>query len=73
MPPEPTRRRPTPGYLFFECANCHFSAKWPSRDWLTPSGLNCPECLEWLTPNGGEAHPEWPVDRSGNLIRQEMP
>lgn len=61
-------RKPIAGYRFFSCNECgtHWSEK--SRDCSSPSGDICPKCGEINHPNNFEEHPEWSVDKSGNLV-----
>lgn len=62
------RNKPIAGYRFFSCDECgaHWSEK--SRDCFSPSGEICPKCGEFIRPFNNEEHPEWPVDKSGNLV-----
>lgn len=62
------------GYRFFICDEC--GHKWAEvcRDYETPSISTCPNIRakhsqmigEYV---GGEAHPEWPTDSYGNLLK----
>lgn len=63
-----TQRKLIPGYRFFSCNECgtHWNEK--SRDCRSPSGDICPKCGEFSHPFNNEEHPEWPVDKSGNLV-----
>lgn len=62
------RNKPIAGYRFFSCDECgtHWNEK--SRDCRSPSGDICPKCGEINYPWDSEKHPEWPVDKSGNLL-----
>lgn len=62
------QRKPIAGYRFFSCNECgtHWSEK--SRDCRSPSGDICPKCGEINYPWDFEKHPEWLVDKSGNLV-----
>lgn len=61
-------RKPVPGYRTFECAACLNTWKEKTRDCQSPSGENCPRCDEFVSPCEFEPHPEWPTDKSGNLL-----
>ena len=56
------------GYRFFHCPECSHHWREKSRDCQSPSGDICPKCGEINHPWDSEKHPEWPVDKSGNLI-----
>lgn len=62
-------RKPVPGMVYYECNECGNSWHEKSRDCLSPSGDYC-ECEEFVHPSSHEEHPEWPTDRSGNLIKE---
>lgn len=60
---------PVPGTRLFRCEECNHAWGEPTRDCLSPSGEFCPEgCGEFVHPYAYEEHPEWPTDRSGNLL-----
>lgn len=61
----------TPGWRYFMCEECGSHWREKCRDHETPSGSSCIECSEFVAPYRAEPHPEWPVDRSGNLIRSD--
>lgn len=62
------------GYRFFQCESCGRKWKEKSRDAETQSCSICPEgeCDGWKTggvyPSGFEKHPEWKIDKFGNLL-----
>ena len=55
------------GWRSFECADCGHKWSWPSRNYRSPSGENCPECGGWEFPCESHADESLPVDESGNL------
>ena len=59
------------GYRIFECDNCHLRVQWPTRDCLSPSVETCPECRTYMRPLGYTIRSDWPVDKQGNLLREE--
>lgn len=70
-------RKIIPGYRFFYCDDCNHTWREACRDVESPSGSCCEKCLESedshvavhpIGPCGWAYHPEWPVDKSGNLI-----
>lgn len=61
------RNKPIAGYKFFHCQECENYWREESRDCKSPSGESCPKCGEFSHPFNNEEHPEWPVDKSGNL------
>jgi len=63
-----SRRKPVAGYRFFHCEDCENYWKEKSRDCESPSDESCPKCGELSHPFNSEKHPEWPVDKSGNLV-----
>lgn len=62
-------RKLVPGYRFFEC-ECGEKWRNRSRDCATPSIESCEQCYEVSSPTHYEPHPEWPTDKSGNLLRE---
>lgn len=64
-------RKPVPGYRTFRCEDCGHSWTEPTRDCLSPSGEFCEECGDFSIPDTCEPHPEWPTDKSGNLVLSE--
>lgn len=57
-----------PGYTFYKCS-CGHEWQEKSRHCESPSGSDCPKCLEeFVHPSGFERHYEWPTDGAGNLI-----
>jgi hypothetical protein len=63
-----TQRKLIPGIRFFQCIDCGEEWKEKSRDCHSPSNDTCPSCGSDVFPHDNEEHPEFPVDRSGNLI-----
>ena len=61
-------RKPVAGYRFFHCEDCGLEFKGKTRDCLSPSCETCPNCFADAHPHSWEDHPEWPLDKSGNLI-----
>jgi hypothetical protein len=65
-----------PGFKFYRCEECGHEWTEKSRDCKSPSMSTCPYFNDdWdrhVTGvgqvTGREEHPEWTVDRSGNLI-----
>lgn len=55
------------GWRSFDCDECGHSWEWPTRDRMSPSGENCPECGEWVFPHRNREDSTLPVDESGNL------
>jgi len=62
------QRKLVPGFRFFQCIDCGEEWKEKSRDCLSPSNDTCPSCMADTFPHDNEEHPEWRVDKSGNLI-----
>lgn len=62
------RRKPIAGYRFYECDECGYSGKQKTRDCHSPSHELCEKCNSEASITGHEEHPEWPVDKSGNLL-----
>lgn len=60
--------KPIAGYRFFHCSDCENYWKEKSRDCKSPSDETCPKCGELSHPFNSEEHPEWPIDKSGNLL-----
>lgn len=57
-----------PGYRLFKCS-CGHEWKDKSRHCESPSGDDCPKCMEeFVHPHGHEKHYEWPTDGAGNLL-----
>jgi hypothetical protein len=61
-----------PGYRFFHCDDCNHTWREKCRDVLTPSQSGCEKCCELCDPCGWASHPEWPVDKHGNLIDDDI-
>lgn len=62
------QRKPVAGIRFFSCEECGLNWSEKTRDCKSPSDESCPDCNELNRPNDFEEHPEWAVDKSGNLI-----
>ena len=62
-------RKPVPGVRVFQCDECQRFYAEPTRDCLSPSSEDCPFCHTMNPPIDVCAHPEWPVDRAGNLVK----
>lgn len=62
------RRKSIAGYRFYECDECGYSGKQKTRDCHSPSHELCEKCNSEASITGHEEHPEWPVDKSGNLV-----
>ena len=62
------QRKPIPGIRFFECFDCGLTYEEKTRDCFSPSVESCPNCFADNQPFKKEEHPEWPVDKSGNLV-----
>src|SRR6478672_10012545 len=60
------QRKPIPGVRFFHCDNCDGRWSERSRDCHSPSVDTC-TCGMDCQPVDLEEHPEWAVDKSGNL------
>lgn len=60
----------TPGLRFFRCEDCRYDWQEKSRHCQSPSGEACPFCNGWVQPHRFESHPEYPKDKSGNLIEE---
>lgn len=63
-----TRRKLIPGFRFYDCYECGHLGKEKSRDCHSPSKETCEMCHSDAKIINCEEHPEWPVDKSGNLI-----
>lgn len=61
-------RKPIAGYRFYDCEECGHSGKQKTRDCHSPSHELCEKCNSEASITGSEEHPEWPVDKSGNLV-----
>lgn len=61
-------RKLIPGCRLFECWDCGKEWEERSRDCHSPFVSTCPDCWSDNQPHTCEEHPEWPVDKSGNLI-----
>lgn len=68
VPFQNVRRKPIAGYRFFSCEECGLNWNERTRDCESPSDEACPDCNELNHPNDSEQHPEWVVDKSGNLV-----
>lgn len=71
------KQKITPGYRYFHCDDCNYTWREKCRDVDSPSGSSCQKCLESedpdvsafpVSPVGRAYHPEWNVDKNGNLI-----
>lgn len=62
------RRKPIAGYRFYDCEECGHLGKEKTRDCHSPSHEICEMCHSEAPIIRHEEHPEWPVDKSGNLI-----
>lgn len=56
------------GYRLYDCKECGYLGKQKTRDCHSPSHEICEKCNSEASITGHEEHPEWPVDKSGNLI-----
>ncbi len=56
------------GYRFYDCEECGHSGKQKTRDCHSPSHEICEKCNSEALITGNEEHPEWRLDKSGNLI-----
>jgi hypothetical protein len=63
-----TRRKPIAGYRLYDCEECGYLGKQKTRDCHSPSHELCEKCNSEAPITGIEEHPEWPVDKSGNLL-----
>lgn len=61
-------RKPIPGFRYFHCDECNRRFWHKTRDCLSPSNETCPECFADVSPHDREEHPEWLIDKSGNLV-----
>lgn len=43
---------PAPGIRHFQCPKCKVTWDEPSRDITSPSGDECVNCGEWVSPHG---------------------
>lgn len=62
------RNKPIAGYRFYDCEECGHLGKQKTRDCHSPSHEICEMCHSEAKIINREEHPEWPVDKSGNLI-----
>lgn len=67
-----SNHEPRQGWRFFRCHECGHEWKEASRDAASPSGDDCPACMEgwehsWVGPYRYEIDPSITVDRFGNL------
>lgn len=60
--------KPIPGFRMFHCEDCDYGFFLKTRDCYSPSVETCPKCFADIAPYSRQEHPEWPVDKSGNLI-----
>lgn len=56
------------GYREFHCEACHRTWKEATRDCYSHSCETC-VCGEQVRLIASEPHPEWPLDKYGNLIK----
>jgi len=65
-------RKIIPGWRYFLCEDCNYIWREKCRDVESPSQSSCissdEECVNSCEPVGWAYHPEWPIDKSGNLI-----
>jgi len=57
-----------PGWRYFHCEDCNHTWREKCRDVETPSQECCEKCVLPCDPEGWAYHPEWPLDKYGNLI-----
>lgn len=63
----------TPGSRYFKCHNCNFEWRDKCRDCESPSGEQCYWCDDcFVEPFKFEKHPEWPIDKFGNLMEDSL-
>jgi hypothetical protein len=55
------------GWRSFKCNACGHKWSWPSRDYRSPSGEDCPKCGGWESPCASRPDESLRVDQSGNL------
>ncbi len=60
--------KPIAGYRFYDCEECGHSGKQKTRDCHSPSHEICEMCHSEASIINREEHPEWSVDKSGNLV-----
>lgn len=60
--------KPIAGYRFYDCEECGHLGKEKTRDCHSPSREICEMCHSEASITKHEEHPEWPVDKSGNLV-----
>ena len=69
--PMTVHRKIVPGWRYFECPACNEQWRSKCRDCETESYEFCSNCYELAEPFKSESHPEWPVDKHGNLLEEE--
>ena len=57
------------GWRYFQCFECDYKWKLPTRDHISPSGEDCPKCHEWAVPYKSEPDATLKCDDMGNLIK----
>lgn len=62
------RRKLIPGYRLYDCEECGHLGKQKTRDCHSPSHEICEMCHSDAKIINREEHPEWRVDKSGNLV-----
>ncbi len=68
--PEPYKKLPAlsrQGYRQFHCEDCGITWEEATRDYMSPSGEDCPKCWMWIHPEGRRPAPWLPIDEMGNL------
>jgi len=61
-------RKPVTGWRFYDCHECGHLGKEKSRDCHSLSHETCEMCHSDASIVNSEEHPEWPLDKSGNLL-----
>jgi len=55
------------GWRSFQCEECGHRWEEATRDYWSPSGVDCPLCQGWTFPSAGAPDLSLPVDSMGNL------
>lgn len=67
-----TKKKIIPGWRYFHCKECDHYWRDKCRDATSSSAEFCDHCGEDCEPFKSTPHPEWPVDKHGNLIEDSI-
>lgn len=64
---KPKKRNDFCGYIYYRCFYCYFSWREASKNCYSDKQINCRECGYFVRPTRYERHPEWRLDKNGNI------